>query len=85
MYHPRTNDIHHPTLWFMHKWLGLTLFPRPDIRIVRVDDLKLLYALVKRTKVSPVKFMIHHWLEVFTLMGDVEGTSLVTQPKTWVC
>ena len=79
MYHPRTNDIHHPTLRFMHKWLGFTLFPIPDIRSVRIDDLKLLYALVKRRKLSPIKFMMRHWLEVFSLMGDVECTSLVTQ------
>ena len=55
------------------------MFPRPDTRPVRVDYLKLLYAMVKRTKVLPVKFIVHHWLEVFTLMGDVECTSLVTQ------
>ena len=79
MYHPRTNDIHHPTLQFMHKWLGFTLFPRPDIRTVRIDDLKLLYALVKRRNVSPIKFMMHQWKEVFTLTGDVEYSSLFTR------
>ena len=78
MYRPHTNDIHHPTLWFMHKWLGFTLFPMPYFRMVRIDDLKLLYALIKRRKVSPVKFMMRHWLEVFSLTGDVECTSLVT-------
>ena len=54
------------------------MFPRPNFCIVRIDDLKLLYAMVKRRKVSPIKFMIHHWLEFFTLTGDVECTSLVT-------
>ena len=49
-YRPRTNDIHHPTLWFMHKWLGFSLFPRNDFRTVRNDELKLLYAMVKRKK-----------------------------------
>ena len=47
-FHPRTNDIHNPTLRFMHKWLGMTLFPRNDTRTVRTDDLKLMYAMVKR-------------------------------------
>jgi hypothetical protein len=42
-----------------------------------VDDLKLLYAMVKRRKVSPVKFMMNQWKEVFELKGDVECTSLV--------
>ena len=55
------------------------MFPRPDTRPVRVDYLKLLYAMVKRTKVSLVKFIVHHWLEVFTLTGDVECISLVTR------
>ena len=62
----------------MHKWIGFSLFPRPDFCTVRVDDLKLLYALVKRRKVSPVKFMMNQWKEDFKLKGDVECTSLVT-------
>ena len=57
-FRPRTNDIHNPTLRFMHKWLGMTLFPRNDTRTVRTDDLKLMYAMVKRKKVSPVKFLM---------------------------
>ena len=47
-YRPRTNKIHHPTLRFMHKWLGFSLFPRNDFRTIRNDELKLLYAIVKR-------------------------------------
>ena len=46
---------------------------------MRVDDLKLLYAMVKRRKVSPVKFVMNQWKDVFDLMGDVECTSLVTR------
>ena len=49
-YRPRTNDIHHPTLWFMHKWLGFSLFPRNGFRTVRNDELKLLYAIVKKRR-----------------------------------
>ena len=79
MYRPRTNDIHHPTIRFMHKWLGFTLFPRPDFRMVRVDDLKLLYASIKRRKVSPVNSMMHQYLELFSLTGDIECTSMVTR------
>ena len=81
-FHPRTNDIHNPTLRFMHKWLGKTLFPRNDTRTIRTYDLKLMYAMAKRKKVSPVKFMMNQWLEVFTLVGDIECTSLVTQIAT---
>ena len=55
------------------------MFPRPDTRPMRIDDLKLLYAIVKRRKVLPIKFMMNQWLEVFTLMGEVKCTSLVTR------
>ena len=81
-FHPRTNDINNPTLHFMHKWLGMTLFPRNDTRTIRTDDLKLMYAMVKRKKVSPIKFMMNQWLKVFTLVGDVECPSLVTRIAT---
>lgn len=40
----RTNDVHNPTLCFMHKWLGMTMFPRSK------DELKLIYAMVKERK-----------------------------------
>ena len=75
-YRPRTNEIHHHTLRFMHKWLGFSLFPRSDFRIVRNDELKLLYAMIKRKKVSPIKFMMNHWIEIPGLKGDVGCTSL---------
>jgi hypothetical protein len=77
-YCPRTNDIHLSTLRFIHKWLGFSLFPRADIRIVRTDELKLLYAMVKRKKVSPMKFMMTQWIEIPGLKGAVGCTSLVT-------
>ena len=78
-YRPRTNDIHHPTLRFMNKWLGFSLFPRNNIRTVRNDELKLLYAMVKRKKVSPIKFTMAQWAEIPGLKGDVGCTSLVTR------
>lgn len=67
------------TLRFMHKWLGMTLFPRPNTRTIREDELKLLFAMVKHRKVSPVKFMIDQWLEAFILSRNIECTSLVTR------
>ena len=62
----------------MHKWLGFSLFPRNDFRTIRNDELKLLYALIKRRKVSPVKFMMKQCKEIPKLKGDVGCTSLVT-------
>lgn len=55
---PRCTDIHNPTLRLMHKWLALSIFPREDVRLVHNDELKILYAMVKKIRVSPVKPMI---------------------------
>jgi hypothetical protein len=59
---PRTNDIQHPTLRFFHKWISLVLFPRNDNINVRVGDMQLIYAALKRQVVSPVKMLVEHWL-----------------------
>lgn len=37
--HLRPNEIHNPTLRFLHHWIGMTLFPRSDVRTLRNDDL----------------------------------------------
>ena len=63
----------------MYKWLGFYLFPRSDFRTIRNDELKLLYAMIKRQKLSPVKVMMTQWLEIPSLKGDVGCTSLVTR------
>jgi hypothetical protein len=35
-FRPCTDKIHNPTLWFIHKWLGVTMFYREEFRIARV-------------------------------------------------
>ena len=35
--------------------------------------------MIKRKKVSPIKFMMNHWIEIPSLKGDVGCTSLVTR------
>ena len=62
---PRCNDIQHPTLRLMHKWLALTCFPREDVRTVRVDELRILYAMVNKIKIAPVQEMVRQWLGNF--------------------
>jgi hypothetical protein len=76
---PRTDELHHPTLRFLHKWLGFTLFPKEDFRVVWIEELKLLYAMIKKKKVSPIKLMMHYWLKIPRLKGDVWCTSWVTR------
>jgi hypothetical protein len=76
----RTSDIEHPTLRFFHKWLGFTFFPRDDTSKVRSADLQLMYAAVKKIKVSPVHLLVAHWLIVPSYrVGPVAICSLVTR------
>nr|AAQ56448.1 hypothetical protein OSJNBa0074N12.29 [Oryza sativa Japonica Group] len=52
---PMTNDIHNPTLRLMHKWIAMTLFPRGDLRPIRRDELIIMFAMVRKIKIAPVK------------------------------
>jgi hypothetical protein len=47
---PTTNEIHHPTLRFMHKWLATTIFPKEELGTVRNEEMKLLYAMIKKKR-----------------------------------
>ena len=55
-------EIQNPTLRLMHHWVAMTLFPRDDVRVVRNNELKILYAMVKKIKISPMMAMIKHRL-----------------------
>jgi hypothetical protein len=76
---PRTNDIQHPTLCFFHKWTSLALFPCNDNINMRVGDMQLIYAALKRQVVSPVKMLVEHWLTFPNLVGDASYTPLITR------
>ena len=54
-------------------------FPREDIQTICADELHILYAMVNKIKISPVKEMVHQWLGNFRMVGPIECTSLVTQ------
>jgi hypothetical protein len=75
---PQCNDLLHPTLRLWHKWLTITLFPRDDVRIVRADEMRILYAMVRRIKVSPIQAKIRQWLTKFNMTGPIEYTSLLS-------
>jgi hypothetical protein len=66
----------------MHRWIAVTLFPSQDIRVVYNDELKLLYAIVKKIKVAPMMAMFKHWLETFKVTTAISCTSLVTRIAT---
>ena len=57
----------------------MALFPREDTCIVRIEDLKLMFAMIKCRKVSPVQFIIVHWSGIFKRKGEIEYSSLATQ------
>jgi hypothetical protein len=63
----------------MHKWIALTLFPRSDLRPIRRDELIIMFAMVRKIKISPVKCMIRQWLESIKFSALVECTSLITR------
>ena len=63
----------------MHKWLAMTLFPRGDYRPIRDDEMRILYAMVKKIKITPVQCMIKQWLEHLKMTGPIECTSLITR------
>jgi hypothetical protein len=76
---PRTSNIQNPTLQFLHWILGLTFYPRVDIRPVRKEEMQLLYNAVNRIRVSSARSMVEYWSKNFTRDGDVEITSWVTR------
>jgi hypothetical protein len=61
------------------KWMGFVFFPRDDPRKVREGDLQLMYAVVKKIRVSLVRLLVEHWLATPNLKGVVGCTSLVTR------
>jgi hypothetical protein len=57
----------------------MTLFSRQDTRFVYHAKMHLLYAMLKKTKVAPVKEMFNHWLETIKASTAITFTSLVTR------
>jgi hypothetical protein len=39
----------------MHRWIAMTLFDRQNIHFVYHAEMQLLYAMLKKIKVAPVK------------------------------
>ena len=56
----------------------MTLFARKDIRFVSHAELQILHAMLKKTKIAPVKEMFKHWLETFMASTAIFCMSLVT-------
>ena len=84
-FQPRNMDIQHPTLRLMHHWITMTLFSRQDIRVVHNDEMKILYAMIKKIKIAPIKEILKHWQEFLkTFSTSISCTTLVTRIATGV-
>lgn len=47
---PKNSNLELPTLRFIHRFISATLFPRPETQTIREDELKILFAIVRRQK-----------------------------------
>jgi hypothetical protein len=54
-------------------------FSSNDNISVKVGDMQLIYAALKRQVVSPVKMLVEHWLSFPNLVGDISCASLITR------
>ena len=58
----------------------MTLFSRQDIRVVHNTKMQILYAMIKKIKIAPIKEIFKHWLELLkTFFTYISCTSLVTR------
>jgi hypothetical protein len=78
-FQPRNMEIQNRTLRLLYRWVAMTLFPRDDVRIVHNDELRILFAMVKKIKISPIMPMIKQWLQNFKMSRSITCTSLVTR------
>jgi hypothetical protein len=75
----RFNDIHNPSLRFLHRWMSFTLFPMVELRSVTTPKLKCLFAMVNNTKYTPVVDIVEYFKNVPKMSGPIECTSMVTR------
>ena len=63
-FQPRNMNIQHPTLRLMHRWIAMNLFSRQDIQVVHNTKMQILYAMIKKIKIAPIKEIFKHWLDL---------------------
>ena len=63
----------------------MTLFSRQDIQVVHNTKMQILYAMIKKIKIAPIKEIFKYWLELLKLFStSISCTSLVTRIATGV-
>ena len=58
------------------------MFPSQDTRVVRVNEMRLLYAARMKIKVAPVQEIVRHWLDIIKTTTPISLTSLITRVAT---
>jgi hypothetical protein len=58
--------------------------PIVEFRMVRVDELQCLFAIIHKIKLAPVILMVVHWCTMATRTGKIDITSLVTRISTYI-
>lgn len=56
----------------IHHWLDFTLSPSDDPRTIRIDEVRLMHAIVNKIKVSHVIFVFEQWLRVFDRVDHIK-------------
>jgi hypothetical protein len=74
----RFNDIHNPSLRFLHRWMSFMLFPMVELCSVTTPELKCLFAMVNRIKYTPVANIVDYFENVHKMSEPIECTSMVT-------
>jgi hypothetical protein len=64
----------------------MTLFSRQDIGIAHNTEMQILYAMIKKFKIAPIKEIFKHWLELLKTFStsSISCTSLITRIATGV-
>jgi hypothetical protein len=75
----RFNDIHSPSLRFLHRWMSFMLFPTMELHSVTTPELKCLSAMVNRNKYTRVADIVNYFKNVNKMSGPIECTSMVTR------
>jgi hypothetical protein len=71
--------IHNPSLRLLARWVSLILFPRSEVRCSPNEDLKCLYAMVKKKRYAPVHDIVRHWSGMHATNSYITITSFVTR------
>jgi hypothetical protein len=75
----RFSDSHNPSLWFLHRWMSVTLFPMVELCSVATPELKCLFAMVNRIKYTLVADIAKYFKNVHKMSGSIKCTFMVTR------